>query len=162
MNTTYGVFSAYYVQNNYFEGGSTFRYAWVGGLSVATALACGPLANLLCRVFGLRVPMVIGTCLSACTHPAAPLVLSLDLRCSLLVSLHRPPFYPSISVASCFCQHRHCPGPGADFQGLYVSDSAKSSLVFVRTSSRSWSVKESSSVWVWDLCVSNLRCVEGD
>lgn len=61
MNTTYGVFSAYYQQNNHFEGGSTFRYAWVGGLSVATALACGPLANLLCRVFGLRVPMVIGT-----------------------------------------------------------------------------------------------------
>lgn len=62
MNTTYGVFSAYYTQHNYFEGGSTFRYAWVGGLSVAAALASGPLANLLIRMFGLRVPMVLGEC----------------------------------------------------------------------------------------------------
>lgn len=59
-NTTYGVYSAYYLQNNYFDGGSTFRYAWVGGLSVATALICGPLANYLSRRFHFRVPMTIG------------------------------------------------------------------------------------------------------
>ena len=60
MNTSYGVFSAYYLQNNYFEGGSTFRYAWVGGLSVAVALACGPLANWVNRTWGLKFCLIIG------------------------------------------------------------------------------------------------------
>ena len=60
VNTTYGVYSSYYLENNYFEGGTTLRYAWVGGLSVAVALGCAPLANLLSRRFGFRIPMMIG------------------------------------------------------------------------------------------------------
>lgn len=60
MNTTYGVFSSYYLQHNYFEGGSTFRYAWVGGLSVAVALACGPLANWFNRLWGMKPCLIIG------------------------------------------------------------------------------------------------------
>lgn len=60
INTTYGVYSAYYIQNNHFAGGTTFRYAWVGGLSVAFALACAPLANWLLRRFEFRVVMMLG------------------------------------------------------------------------------------------------------
>ncbi|WWC88894.1 uncharacterized protein L201_003809 [Kwoniella dendrophila CBS 6074] len=60
VNTTYGVYSSYYLENNYFEGGSTMKYAWVGGLSVATCLICGPLANAINRWLGFRITMLIG------------------------------------------------------------------------------------------------------
>jgi len=60
VNTTYGVYSAYYLQNNHFEGGSTFGYAWVGGLCVAVALLIAPGVNWLVRTFGFRIPLVIG------------------------------------------------------------------------------------------------------
>nr|XP_031859675.1 uncharacterized protein CI109_004950 [Kwoniella shandongensis]KAA5526747.1 hypothetical protein CI109_004950 [Kwoniella shandongensis] len=60
VNTTYGVYSAYYLQNNHFSGGTTLGYAWVGGLSVACALLCGPLANFLSRMFGFRITMLLG------------------------------------------------------------------------------------------------------
>ncbi|WWD04636.1 hypothetical protein V865_002707 [Kwoniella europaea PYCC6329] len=60
INTTYGVYSSYYLANNYFDGGSTLNYAWVGGLSVATCLLCGPLANALSRWLGFRITMLFG------------------------------------------------------------------------------------------------------
>lgn len=58
-NTTYGVFTAYYLQNNYFNA-STLDYAWVGGLSVAAALSLAPLANWLTQKTGYRVSLIIG------------------------------------------------------------------------------------------------------
>ena len=60
VNTTYGVYSAYYLQNNHFKGGSTFGYAWVGGLCVAIALLIAPGVNYMVRTFGFRVPLIIG------------------------------------------------------------------------------------------------------
>ncbi|WVR06169.1 hypothetical protein IAU60_003199 [Kwoniella sp. DSM 27419] len=63
INTTYGVYSSYYLANNYFDGGTQLGYAWVGGLSVASCLLCGPLANFLTGLWGFRVTMLIG---SAC------------------------------------------------------------------------------------------------
>ncbi|KIR35552.1 hypothetical protein I352_01827 [Cryptococcus deuterogattii MMRL2647] len=61
VNTTYGVYSAYYASNNYFAGGTTLGYAWVGGLSVAVCLLCGPISNYISRKFGFRVALSIGT-----------------------------------------------------------------------------------------------------
>lgn len=61
VNTTYGVYSAYYLQNSHFIGGSTFGYAWVGGLCVAIALLIAPGVNWMVGKFGFRVPLVIGT-----------------------------------------------------------------------------------------------------
>lgn len=60
VNTTYGVYSAYYTSNNYFAGGTTLGYAWVGGLSVAVCLLCGPISNYISRKFGFRVALSIG------------------------------------------------------------------------------------------------------
>lgn len=60
INTTYGVYSSYYLAHNHFEGGSPFRYAWVGGLSAAIALAVSPLANYLSRTFTFRAPLILG------------------------------------------------------------------------------------------------------
>ena len=59
MNTTYGVFQAYYIEHNYYSA-SVLDYAWVGGLSVAIALAVAPLSNLLIQKTHFKVPMAIG------------------------------------------------------------------------------------------------------
>ncbi|ORX40302.1 UM00103-like protein [Kockovaella imperatae] len=75
VNTTYGVYSAYYLQHNYFAGGSTLRYAWVGGLCVAVSLSSGPLANYLVGKFGFRTPFLIGAvcvCVGQCCAGIAP------------------------------------------------------------------------------------------
>nr|ODN89420.1 hypothetical protein L203_02130 [Cryptococcus depauperatus CBS 7841] len=79
VNTTYGVYSSYYLQNNYFSGGTTLGFAWVGGLSVATALLCGPLSNYLSRIFGFRIAhnplgtigIVLGQCMAGICHSFA-------------------------------------------------------------------------------------------
>lgn len=59
INTTYGVFSSYYIENNYYKA-SQLEYAWVGGMSVAVAYICGPPANYLTDRFNFRVPMLLG------------------------------------------------------------------------------------------------------
>ncbi|EIW66665.1 hypothetical protein TREMEDRAFT_34616 [Tremella mesenterica DSM 1558] len=64
-NSAYGVFEAYYLKNNYYAGGTTFRYAWVGGLQGSLAMLCSPLANTLMRFIGPRNVMLIGTFLAA-------------------------------------------------------------------------------------------------
>lgn len=58
----YGVYQSFYLQNNYFTGGSPLRYAFVGGLSVGTAFILAPIANYLSKRFTFRVPMLMGTC----------------------------------------------------------------------------------------------------
>lgn len=74
INTTYGVFTAYFLQHNYY-GASQLQYAFVGGLSAAFAVIQGPLANFMTRKFGYKVPLFIGAvlvalgqCLSGLTH----------------------------------------------------------------------------------------------
>lgn len=64
LNTTYGVYQSFYLQNNYFTGGSPLRYAFVGGLSVGTAFILAPIANYLSKRFTFRVPMLLGELLS--------------------------------------------------------------------------------------------------
>ena len=60
INTTYGVYSSYYLAHNHFAGGSTMRYAWVGGTGPAFALLFAPLANYLSKRFSFRVPFILG------------------------------------------------------------------------------------------------------
>ncbi|KAL2203716.1 UM00103-like protein [Sarocladium strictum] len=60
MNTSYGVYLAYYIENSYFEGASQLGYAFVGGLSVACAYGSAPLVNFLVGKTGLRPPMILG------------------------------------------------------------------------------------------------------
>ena len=68
VNTTFGVYSAYYLQNNYFHGGSTIRYAWVGGLCAGVGLLA-PLANAITTFTNFRVTLALGVicaCLGQC------------------------------------------------------------------------------------------------
>lgn len=57
---SYGVYNSFYVENNYFAGGTPLRYAFVGGLSSGVAFAVAPLANFLAKRFHFRVPMIVG------------------------------------------------------------------------------------------------------
>ncbi|BEJ14378.1 hypothetical protein CspHIS471_0401450 [Cutaneotrichosporon sp. HIS471] len=59
VNTTYGVFSAYFLQNDYY-GGTQLDYSWVGGLSAAIAVFQGPFVNWMVRRFGFKTPLYIG------------------------------------------------------------------------------------------------------
>lgn len=62
INTTYGVFTAYFLQHNYY-GATQLQYAFVGGLSAAFAVLQGPLANYLTRLLGYKAVLLIGAVL---------------------------------------------------------------------------------------------------
>lgn len=59
VNTTYGVYSAAFIENNYYNA-SQLDYAWVGGLSASVAVVVGPLANWMIQRMGMKPPMLIG------------------------------------------------------------------------------------------------------
>lgn len=64
INTTYGVFTSYFLQYNYY-GATQLQYAFTGGLSAAMAVLQGPLANWMTRKFGYKVPLFVGAVLVA-------------------------------------------------------------------------------------------------
>ena len=60
VNSSYGVFLAYYLDNNYYPGASALEYAFVGGLSISVALAISPIATLTTRSYSTRVTLLTG------------------------------------------------------------------------------------------------------
>jgi hypothetical protein len=54
------VYLAHFEDNSTFPGATPLKYSLVGSLSVAVALLCAPLANILTKRFGHRLPMLIG------------------------------------------------------------------------------------------------------
>jgi MFS family permease len=60
LNSSYGVFLAYYLANNVFPGATRLEYAFVGGLSISQALMVSPVATMTTRVFGTRTTLLIG------------------------------------------------------------------------------------------------------
>ncbi|KAI4204044.1 MAG: hypothetical protein LQ350_001437 [Teloschistes chrysophthalmus] len=60
INSSYGVFLAYYLQNNYYPGASALQFAFVGGLSISLALVLSPVATLTTRLYGTNVTLLIG------------------------------------------------------------------------------------------------------
>ncbi|CAH0045480.1 unnamed protein product [Clonostachys solani] len=82
INTSYGVYIAYYLEHNYFDGATYMTYAFVGGLSVGIAWFCAPGINYLVKRFGLRIPLFmglifisLGQCLSGLTQHLAMFVV---------------------------------------------------------------------------------------
>lgn len=59
----YGVFLAYYLDNNYYPSVPPLEFAFVGGLSISQALLVSPLATHTTRLYGTRVTLLIGTLL---------------------------------------------------------------------------------------------------
>ncbi|KAI9782849.1 MAG: hypothetical protein M1835_003926 [Candelina submexicana] len=60
LNSSYGVFLAYYLATDTFPGATALDYAFVGGLSISQALLVSPLATYLGRLYGTRCALLIG------------------------------------------------------------------------------------------------------
>lgn len=60
INSSYGVFLAYYLDNNYYPGASALEFAFVGGLSISLALLISPAATLTTRFYGTNVTLLVG------------------------------------------------------------------------------------------------------
>ncbi|EST09734.1 Major facilitator superfamily [Kalmanozyma brasiliensis GHG001] len=61
VNTTFGVYFSYYLQNDYFPGATPMRYAYVGGLSISSCMLVAPFVNLLWRSSGwFKTPLYLG------------------------------------------------------------------------------------------------------
>ncbi|ETS63358.1 hypothetical protein PaG_01639 [Moesziomyces aphidis] len=61
VNTTFGIYFSFYLRNDYFEGATPMRYAYVGGLSVASCMLVAPFVNMLWRSSGwFKTPLYLG------------------------------------------------------------------------------------------------------
>lgn len=63
LNSSYGVFLAWYLAHNTFPGATALEYAFVGSLSVSSAMIISPVATTTTRLFGTKTTMFIGVCL---------------------------------------------------------------------------------------------------
>jgi MFS family permease len=57
---SFGVFLAYYLDNNVFPGGTALDYAFVGGLNFSMAMLMAPLATKTCRHFHMKFTLAAG------------------------------------------------------------------------------------------------------
>ncbi len=60
INSSYGIFLAHYLDNNYYPDATALEFAFVGGLSISQALAISPLATYTTRVYGTRTTLLLG------------------------------------------------------------------------------------------------------
>lgn len=65
LNSSYGVFLAWYLSHNTFPGATPLEYAFVGSLSISCAMLISPVATTTTRLFGTRTTMSIGVCLES-------------------------------------------------------------------------------------------------
>lgn len=63
INSSYGVFLAYYLSTDTYPGATYLQYAFVGGLSISCAMLVSPLATLSTNYFGTHVTLSFGTAL---------------------------------------------------------------------------------------------------
>lgn len=63
LNSSYGVFLAYYLSTETYPGATYLQYAFVGGLSISCAMLASPLATLSTRHFGTHLTLALGTAL---------------------------------------------------------------------------------------------------
>lgn len=60
INSSYGIFLAFYLDNNYYPGATALEFAFIGGLSISQALLISPLATYITRVYGTRTTLLFG------------------------------------------------------------------------------------------------------
>lgn len=65
INSSFGVFLSFYLQNDYFPGATPLQFAFVGGLSLSLAMAVGPISNWLSKAVGFRYTMCAGAIMLA-------------------------------------------------------------------------------------------------
>ncbi|KAF7559181.1 hypothetical protein G7046_g4982 [Stylonectria norvegica] len=65
LNSTYGVFLAYYLANNTFDGATHLDYAFVGSVSIGTTMLISPIATIAVRELGTKPTMLCGAVLES-------------------------------------------------------------------------------------------------
>lgn len=65
LNSSYGVFLAYYLTNDTFPGATSLEYAFIGSLSISCALLISPLATILVREIGTKPTLLLGIVLES-------------------------------------------------------------------------------------------------
>ncbi|KAM0485139.1 hypothetical protein ACHAPX_001117 [Trichoderma viride] len=60
ISSSYGVFLAYYIRNNTFNGATTLQYAFIGSLSMGCAMGISPFVTIAVKQFGTRQVMLFG------------------------------------------------------------------------------------------------------
>lgn len=60
INSSYGVFLAYYLANDYYPGAVPLEFAFIGGLSISQALLVSPLSTYITRAYGTRTTLLLG------------------------------------------------------------------------------------------------------
>jgi MFS family permease len=63
LNSSYGVFLAYYLTHNIFPRATYLEFAFVGSLSIACALLVSPVATIFTRKYGTRTTLFTGVML---------------------------------------------------------------------------------------------------
>ena len=63
INSSYGVFLAYYLANDYYPGSTAMKFAFIGGLSISQALLISPLSTYITREYGTRTTLLLGVAL---------------------------------------------------------------------------------------------------
>ncbi|VUC35787.1 unnamed protein product [Clonostachys rosea] len=71
LNSSYGVFLAYYLAHDVYPGASSLEYAFVGSLSFSCALLISPLATIGVRRFGTKPTILLGVVLESASLIAA-------------------------------------------------------------------------------------------
>ncbi|BEI88111.1 uncharacterized protein CcaverHIS019_0108290 [Cutaneotrichosporon cavernicola] len=66
VNTAFGIYLAYDLENPRFKGARDIDFAFIGSLSLSLALAVAPFSNFLARTYHWRIPLMTGSvCVTA-------------------------------------------------------------------------------------------------
>jgi MFS family permease len=60
VTQSYGIYLAYYINNNIFSDGSSFDYAIIGSLGFSAAMVVAPVVMSLIRYHNIHIAMIIG------------------------------------------------------------------------------------------------------
>jgi hypothetical protein len=60
MNQSYGVYLAYYINDDVFPDGSSFDYTIIGSLGFSTAMVVAPIVTALIGRHDIHIPMLMG------------------------------------------------------------------------------------------------------
>jgi MFS family permease len=60
LNSAYGVYFAYYLNSNHYEGATTLDYSAIGGISFGVGLCFSPIVNYSMSKIGTRTTILIG------------------------------------------------------------------------------------------------------
>ncbi|BEI80307.1 hypothetical protein CcaverHIS002_0108360 [Cutaneotrichosporon cavernicola] len=61
VNTAFGIYLAYDLENPRFKGARDIDFAFIGSLSLSLALAVAPFSNFLARTYHWRIPLMTGS-----------------------------------------------------------------------------------------------------